>query len=147
MFNKIEYMKKWRRENKNELNVYNKEYRKQHPEMVREGKRKKYKRHIEYYREYQRNWIEKKYEKEPWLRTYHSIKGRCEYRIWTSYYKRKIKTFLTIDDVKFLWFRDKAYKMKNPSIDRINPYENYFLENCRFIELRTNQKRKRVRKY
>ncbi len=45
---------------------------------------------------------------------------------------------LTHGDLKFLWFRDKAYNMEHSSIDRINPQKHYTLENCRYIEYREN---------
>lgn len=71
------------------------------------------------------------------------IKGIINRCTWKKhpYYQRGIKNFLNIDNVKYLWNRDKAYLMKNPSIDRIDIYGNYTIENCRFIELIENQKR------
>lgn len=51
---------------------------------------------------------------------------------------RGIKNYLTKEDAKFLWFRDKAYKMIKPSIDRKNPKKHYTLSNCRFLEFRVN---------
>jgi hypothetical protein len=33
-----------------------------------------------------------------------------------------------------LWFRDKAYLLKEPSIDRINNDGDYCFKNCQFIE-------------
>lgn len=54
-----------------------------------------------------------------------------------------IKNFMTASDLKFLWERDKASGMKNPSIDRIDSNGHYRLDNCRFIEQSLNIKRTR----
>jgi hypothetical protein len=56
----------------------------------------------------------------------------------TYYYKHGIKLFMTPEDFKFLWFRDKAYALDRPSIDRIDPKGHYTLDNCRYIELLEN---------
>jgi hypothetical protein len=37
-----------------------------------------------------------------------------------------------------MWFRDKAFEMKRPSLDRIDTTGDYCLDNCRFIELKEN---------
>ena len=42
-----------------------------------------------------------------------------------------------------MWFRDKAYEMKKPTVDRIDSLESYTLENCRYIEAVENSKRER----
>ena len=55
-----------------------------------------------------------------------------------AYLKNKVKNFLTLNDLEYLWFRDKAYLMKQPSIDRIDSSKNYTLKNCRYIELKEN---------
>ncbi len=47
----------------------------------------------------------------------------------------------------WLWIRDKAGKMKRPSIDRINSGGNYTLNNCRFIELSANIHRSLKERY
>lgn len=58
------------------------------------------------------------------------------------YYGGKgIKNFLTLNDLKTLWVRDHANKMKKPSIDRRESHLDYTFENCFFNELLKNQQR------
>lgn len=45
---------------------------------------------------------------------------------------------LTKDEIKKLWFRDKAHLLKYPSLDRKDSRSGYYYENCRFIELYEN---------
>lgn len=49
--------------------------------------------------------------------------------------------FLTLEDVRFLWNRDKADAMKHPTIDRVDGYGHYILSNCCFIERSDNLKK------
>lgn len=79
----------------------------------------------------------------PWYKIFHNIKNRCtkpnnkDYR----YYGGKgIKCLLTQVQIKELWFRDKAYEMKKPSIDRRDSNKDYCYNNCRFIEKSLNSK-------
>jgi hypothetical protein len=46
-----------------------------------------------------------------------------------------------------LWFRDKAYLMRHPSIDRIDSNGNYELNNCQFIEMKRNRVKDRRAKF
>ena len=76
--------------------------------------------------------------KMPWIRIWYWINSRCNdpNRKDYKYYGGKgIINCLTIEDVKYLWFRDKAYLMIKPSIDRENNDGNYDLGNCQFLEL------------
>ena len=89
-----------------------------------------------------KNKKENRYIKQnPWRKTYYNIRGRVRRNPSYNGEKRKIFNFLTFANLKFLWFRDKAYLMKKPSIDRINSNGNYILENCRYIELKDNLRR------
>ena len=88
--------------------------------------------------------ISDKYQRFPWYRTFRDAKQRClniKHPDYKSYGARGIKFFITLSDVKKLWFRDKGYLLKVPSIDRIDIYGNYTFNNCRFIELSENCKR------
>ena len=79
----------------------------------------------------------------PWLKTLNLIKNRCNNKN-SRYCQRGIKNYLTKKDIKYLWDRDYADGFKYPSIDRKDTTGNYTLDNCRFIELEENRKRKRT---
>ena len=66
-------------------------------------------------------------------------------RHYQSYGGRGIKNFLTLDDLYFLWERDGATEMKQPSIDRKETSGHYTRENCRFIEMDVNRRRERIK--
>ena len=89
------------------------------------------------------------YKKYPWKRVFTDIKTRCNnknYKQHKDYGKRGIRCLITEEEIKFLWFRDKAYLMKKPSIDREDNDGNYTLENCKFIEMEVNRIKDRFKK-
>ena len=86
-------------------------------------------------------WEKEHKELYPWYKTRQSIMSRLKAKNGKNYEKYKhTKDFLSIKDLKFLWFRDKAYLLKRPSIDRINSKGNYELSNCHYIELSENSR-------
>ncbi len=93
-----------------------------------------------------RCYIKKKKE-TPWKLNYKSAKQRCNNPNiinYKNYGGRRIKFSMTMEDFKFLWFRDKAYNMKKPTIDRKDNDGNYELSNCQFIELADNIKKQYI---
>lgn len=74
----------------------------------------------------------------PWIKTYRSIVSRCNSH--SFYIKKGIKAQIGVVELKKLWFRDKAFNMKVPSIDRIDPRGNYTFGNCRYVELKEHLK-------
>lgn len=75
-------------------------------------------------------------QRHPWMPHYTYARRRCD--VGGKYYKKGIKFLLSKKDLMFLWFRDKAYILKNPSIDRKDSKGNYEFSNCRFIEMIDN---------
>lgn len=93
------------------------------------------------YRKENKKELDKKenirHKKFPWKYTLKAILTRCNNKnFWAyKYYGgRGIKCLITEEELKELWFRDKAYEMKKPSIDRKDNDGDYTFENCRYIE-------------
>lgn len=81
-----------------------------------------------------------KFKKDhPWIYSFYYARNRC--RPGHKYHSKGIKCLFTKEEVKELWFRDKASKMKRPSIDRKDSSGDYTKDNCRFIELSVNSGR------
>jgi len=79
---------------------------------------------------------------------YSSIKMRCNSTKSDSYKDyggRGIKCLITAEELKELWFRDKAYLMKQPSIDRKDNDGHYEYNNCHFMEMYENNSKAHCR--
>jgi len=72
---------------------------------------------------------------------FYDIKTRCfnkKAQNYKYYGGRGIKCNISKNELIMLWFRDYAYLLKKPSIDRIDNDGNYEYSNCRFIEMSKN---------
>jgi len=121
---KKKYMKIYRQKNKDKLRVKRKENY-----TLEKGR--------EIHERYKRS--------NPWMSHYSSAKNRCnningpDYK-W--YGERGIKFLLTKEQTKILYIKFKAFKMKNPTIDRKDKNGNYTIKNTQFIERSENSKRR-----
>ena len=57
---------------------------------------------------------------------------------------RHIRNLITVGQLETLWERDKAWRLKKPSIDRIDSAGDYTFENCRYIEHAENSRRAHI---
>ena len=76
-------------------------------------------------------------KRHPWMISYFALRQRCmnpNNERYNSYGARGIQVKITGIEMKKLWFRDKAYLMKCPTIDRLDNDGNYEYTNCQFIE-------------
>ena len=84
----------------------------------------------------------------PWYYSYSAAKQRCtnkNNRKYPIYGGRGIKFLMTPEDFKLLWFRDKAYLMNKPTIDRKDSNKNYCFDNCQFIEHKINSMKRKIK--
>jgi len=81
----------------------------------------------------------KKYIKNhPWMCFLRELRTRCNNpnsKDYKNYGEKGIKALITKDEIQNLWFKDKAYEMKKPSIYQKKSKGNYALDNCQFLEM------------
>lgn len=78
------------------------------------------------------------------LGAWNNMMSRCHYHTdpGSKYYAKKgIKVAITKDELLSIWNRDNGHLLKQPSLDRIDPLDNYTALNCRFIEMHENRMR------
>jgi len=78
----------------------------------------------------------------------YDIKRRCENKKrkdYKYYGGRGIQCLITEDEIKELWFRDEAWLLKQPTIDRKNVNGNYTFDNCEFIEKGLNSSKDKIK--
>jgi hypothetical protein len=135
--NKKEWSKKYYLKNKKKQLKYQVKWR---------AKNKKYarKRDLEYQRKWRNtnrkhvNEVQKECRKsyllkKPYAKTLQSICSRTTNKSH-HYYKKGINNYLTLENMAFLWRRDRAYNMSCPEIHRKNNDGDYTVRNCMFVE-------------
>jgi hypothetical protein len=84
----------------------------------------------------------------PWKRVFYNINQRCnnfKNPSYKDYGGRGILCLITEEELKELWFRDEAYNLKIPSVNRKDNDGNYIFENCEFIEKGLNSAERNYR--
>jgi len=129
----LERVKIYNKSHKEEKCIYDNTWRKIKRNKLSELKK-------QYYRKNKENikiQAEKYNKQYPWKRTLSGIIHRCNHSGCSAYHRyggRGIKCLITEEELKDLWFRDKAYLMKKPTIDREDNDGNYEYSNCSYIE-------------
>jgi hypothetical protein len=142
---RVEYLRQWRAKNPDKCKAYDFKtklrMRAYHHTPKRKEYEKKYQQeHPELYSKSHKKYATKIRREEPWRWWHWQVKARCNNKA-LDYKKRGIKYQLSLNQIKTLWLRDKAWLLKRPSIDRIETTGNYSFENCRFIEHSVNMQR------
>ena len=84
------------------------------------------------------NINDRKLKQDPWLTIYRRVKRYCtnsESFLFFEYGARGIKCeFTSSREIKFLWIRDNASKMKEPCLKRKNENKGFSKDNCYFVD-------------
>jgi hypothetical protein len=134
---------KYRETNPEKYKQQYKNYHEAHKEKEIKNAKKWQEENKDRWNEYQKNYL----TNFPWERTLTNIKYRCNNPDAQNYHRyggRGIKCQITSEELKELWFRDKAYLMETPSIDRINNDGDYTFENCQYLELIDNSNKQHL---
>lgn len=129
--------------NKETCLARNKEWRTVNKQYSLDYKKRRYwgNRNI---RQKQINYLRVLKKKNPWYSHFYNAKTRCENKNRKSYIRyggRGIKFTLDMEQIRFIWFRDRAFLMSRPSLDRLDNNGNYCVENCRFMEFSENTRK------
>lgn len=119
----------WARNNRFKSNSIKKKYLLNNPDKRKESLSK---------------WHIKRKSIRPWETHYFAAMSRCNnsnHKHYKYYGGKGVQFLMSIDDYETLWFRDRAYKMKLPTMDRVDSNGNYEVSNCRFIEQSENSRR------
>ena len=122
--------RRWEKAHPEQVKISRDKWNKNHKEQLREYAKKYWKEHKQQILTYHKKWV----KNNPWYNHWHGAKKRC---LPDGEYYPRVTFNLSVSDVRELWFRDRAWLLKQPSIDRINN-GHYIKEGCRFIEMLDN---------
>jgi hypothetical protein len=94
---------------------------------------------------YKRKKEAQRRKEKPWESHFYHAKQRCTNPNNDQYHNyggRGICFNITMKDVKALWLRDNAKNMKKPSLDRIDNDLDYTFDNCQFMEIGDNLRKR-----
>ena len=126
-----------------------KEYRNKYNAKTKDVRAEKSKIYYQEHKEIIKKRVRDRIKKSRWIKHYEMAQYRCKNPNspdYLNYGGRGIRLIATKKDFKSVWVRDKAWKLKRPSIDRKDNDGNYSYENIRFIELSENSKRRTNKK-
>lgn len=135
-----ERAKAWNAANKDRVRRNQRLWVLRNSEMVRRAKRDYAKAHRDENRARRIAWCAAR----PWYDSWQSARQRCTNPgnpAYGRYGGRGIAFSLSKADMMFLWARDHAESMRQPTIDRRDNDGPYALENCRIIEKSDNSKK------
>jgi len=131
------------------------EWNKAHPQRVKDNNARLYRlrkakgiKQPLQNKERNREYARRHKKKCPWAYSMSGAKARCNnprHPSYKYYGGKGIKFLLNNKDFRYMWIRDKAAFMDRPSIDRIDPDGDYTLDNCRFLTLSENSRRRAYR--
>jgi len=106
----------------------------------KEANREKYLKYYEAYNKKRANKIRRlKYRKAikrdcPWYGHFLAARRRCyDSKLKTNYLLKKTKFNISLEEIKKLWKRDNASKMKLPVLHRKDNNGHYEYSNCEFM--------------
>ena len=141
-YNDPKKQKEWVKNNRDKVNkIAKKSYEKNREKILEKAKN-----NLEY-KQRQKDRRIKERKNKPWIQHLYSARARCNnknHKSYKYYGGRGIECYLTREDIKFRWFRDKAYLMDKPSLDKKDNSWHYILDNCQFIEHTENIKKSNI---
>jgi hypothetical protein len=132
--------KKHYQENKKTILEKAHKYYRKNKNKIAKNKKRYYKENLVKIKQYREN----RKLNEPYLLHWTWAKNRCENtnnKNYSQYGERGIKFKLTKEEIKKLWYRDKASNLKQPSLDRKDGNKNYTYANCHFVEMDYNRRK------